>query len=110
MYSAPWKELGPITFVEENFSWAELPTRTANGLIAAQCLKYGYKNTYSLNLKTFDTATMRSVYTSWGNFLALNPNVNASTILFEVYGEEAVTAVENSDSAYPSRDFENILT
>ncbi|MCJ1460567.1 hypothetical protein MMC28_010949 [Mycoblastus sanguinarius] len=110
VYSAPWKELGPITFVEENFSWAELPTRTANGLIAAQCLKYGYKNTYSLNLKTFDTATMRSVYTSWGNFLALNPNVNASTILFEVYGEEAVTAVENSDSAYPSRDFENILT
>ncbi|KAL8876843.1 MAG: hypothetical protein Q9198_005025 [Flavoplaca austrocitrina] len=98
-WSAPLKQLGPLLFVENIYNWSELPFKTASGLIAAQCLKYGFKNTYSLNLATFDTATMRSVYTSWGNFLAANPNVNASTLLFEVFGQQAVRAAPDKGSA-----------
>ncbi|CAF9942179.1 MAG: hypothetical protein HETSPECPRED_005383 [Heterodermia speciosa] len=109
-WSAPWKALGPLSFVEANFNWSELPFKAANGLIAAQCLKYGFKNTYSVNLKTFNTATMRAVYTSWGNFLAAHPNVNASTILFEVYGQQAVRAAPSDGSAFPNRFVSNILT
>ncbi|KAL8860970.1 MAG: hypothetical protein Q9178_002725 [Gyalolechia marmorata] len=102
-------KLGPVTFVENIYNWSELPFKTASGLIAAQCLKYGYKNTYSLNLATFDTATMRSVYTSWGNFLAAHPNVNASTLLFEVFGQQAVRAAPDKGTAFPNRMFSNIL-
>ncbi|KAL8766522.1 MAG: hypothetical protein Q9209_006738 [Squamulea sp. 1 TL-2023] len=109
-WSAPWKQLGPITYVETMYNWSELPFKTANGLIAAQCLKYGYKNTYSVNLATFNTATMRSVYTSWGTFLAANPNVNASTVLFEVYGQQAVRAAPENGSAFPNRFTSTILT
>ncbi|KAG7001459.1 FAD-linked oxidoreductase OXR1 [Physcia stellaris] len=109
-WSAPWKALGPLTFVEASFNWSELPFKAANGLIAAQCLKYGFKNTYSVNLATFNTATMRAVYTSWGNFLAAHPNVNASTILFEVYGQQAVRAAPSAGSAFPNRATSSILT
>ncbi|KAI4274805.1 MAG: hypothetical protein LQ337_003654 [Flavoplaca oasis] len=104
-WSAPLKQLGPLLFVENIYNWSELPFKTASGLIAAQCLKYGFKNTYSLNLATFDTATMRSVYTSWGNFLAANP----STLLFEVFGQQAVRAAPDKGSAFPNRMFSKIL-
>lgn len=53
---------------------------------------------------------MRAVYTSWGNFLAAHPNVNASTILFEVYGQQAVRAAPSDGSAFPNRFVSNILT
>ncbi|KAL8945215.1 MAG: hypothetical protein Q9211_000256 [Gyalolechia sp. 1 TL-2023] len=108
-WSAPWKQLGPVTFVENIYNWSELSFKTAGGLIAAQCLKYGYKNTYSLNLATFDSTTMRSVYTSWGNFLGAHPNVNASTLLFEVFGQQAVRSAPDKGSAFPNRMFSNIL-
>lgn len=109
-YSAPWKALNPLTFVEANFAWNELPFKAANGLIAAQCLKYGFKNTYSVNLNTFDIPTIRAVYKSWGTFLAANPNVNASTVLFEVYGQEAVRQAPSAGSAFPNRATSAILT
>ncbi|KAL9610448.1 MAG: hypothetical protein Q9167_004846 [Letrouitia subvulpina] len=108
-YSNPWQQLGPTTFVEATFNWADLPSKTANGLIEVQCLKYGYKNTYSVNLKRFDLLTMRSVYHSWSQFLGQHPKVNASTLLFEVFGQKAVQAVPDQSSAYSSRKFENIL-
>ncbi|KAL9035358.1 MAG: hypothetical protein Q9214_006618 [Letrouitia sp. 1 TL-2023] len=108
-YSNPWQQLGPTTFVEASFNWVDLPSQTANGLIEAQCLKYRYKNTYSVNLEQFDIPTMYSVYHSWSDFLGQHPNVNASTLLFEVYGQKAVHGVPDPSSAYSSRRFENVL-
>ncbi|KAL8748184.1 MAG: hypothetical protein Q9190_000003 [Brigantiaea leucoxantha] len=108
-YSDPWKNLGPHQFVEANYNWAELPSKTAKGFIAAQCAEYGYKNTYSVNLQHFDIPTARSVFDSWKQFLGQHPNVNASTLLFEVFGQKAIEAVPDISTAYPSRHQENIL-
>ncbi|KAL8783314.1 MAG: hypothetical protein Q9195_009422, partial [Heterodermia aff. obscurata] len=109
-WSTPWKALGPLTFTERTIPWSELPFKAGNGLIAAQCLKYGYKNTYSLNLPTFHPPTLRSVYTSWTHFLATHPNANASTVLFEVYGQQGVRSFPAASSAFPNRFVSDILT
>ncbi|KAI9674806.1 MAG: hypothetical protein M1817_001710 [Caeruleum heppii] len=106
----PWRDLEPVVLTEANFTWAELPYRTGNGLIAAWCEKGGFKHTYSNNIRVFNTQTMRNVYTSWGNFLEANPNMNRTVFLFEVYGQQAVRAVTERSTAYPHRRVANALS
>lgn len=108
-YSQPWKDLGPINFVENDYTWRDLPYLSAQGLLAAQCSKNEYKNTYSLNLKHFNTTIMRQVFTSWSTFLAANPNINKTIVLFEVYGQSGVRAYPDDSAAYPGRHVTNIL-
>ena len=71
VYSAPWIALEPLSYNETNYNWSEFPAATGNGIINAQCLKYGYKNSYSLSYNTYDIPTIRNVWNQWAEFVTV---------------------------------------
>ncbi|SLM38140.1 FAD-binding, type 2 [Lasallia pustulata] len=109
IWSAPWKQLGPIKFVEANFRWDELLYKSANGLIAAQCGQNGFKSTYSLNMAHFNVTTIQELVTSYTDFVHTNPSANQSILNLEVYSGHGVRAVPSNRTAYANRQFTNIM-
>lgn len=90
-------------------TWQDLPSKTEGGSKNMDCLDFGYKNIYSLNLKLFDIATMRKIYNSFGQLIQKYPDANASTIIFEVYSQEKLQAIPLDGSAFPGRFTMNIM-
>jgi fumiquinazoline A oxidase len=90
-------------------TWPELPYKSAGGSIAAACARGKKQNTYTLNLRTFDVATVRKVYSDFGNFVKVNQQAASSLLLFEIFPAKGVDAMAANSAAYPNRGKENIL-
>jgi Berberine and berberine like len=90
-------------------AWPELAYEAAGGSIAAVCAHGRRQNIYTLNLKTFDAATMRKIYSDFGDFIQTNPTGASSVLVFQAFGQQGVDAVSVNTSAYPNRGHVNIL-
>lgn len=90
-------------------TWPELDYQAAGGSIAAVCARGRRQDIYNLNLKTFDIATMRKIYSNFGDFIQTNPKAGSSVLVFEAFGQEKVDCVPATSSAYANRGHANVL-
>jgi FAD/FMN-containing dehydrogenase len=60
-------------------------------------------------MKTFDAATMRKIYSDFGDFVQTNPKAAFSALVFQAFGQQGVDAVPANSSAYANRGHVNIL-
>ncbi|KAI0966723.1 FAD binding domain-containing protein [Xylaria arbuscula] len=90
-------------------SFADLDSTAAGGAITAACTKGFRQNTYTANLKALDVITMRNLYNSYARLITANPLAANSLILFEVFGQQGITAKPSDTSAYANRGRENAL-
>lgn len=56
-----------------------------------------------------NVTTMRGLVTSYTDFVHANPSANQTIMNLEVYSGEAVRAVPDNSTAYPNRQFTNII-
>lgn len=109
-YISQYAALGPISFTEDMFTWAELGHKAAGGLIAAGCNKDRLRSAHTLNQARFDVPTMRAGFDAWANFTKIHTNLAPwSGQLWEVFGTQGVKAHPADSTAYPNRDHVEIL-
>jgi fumiquinazoline A oxidase len=90
-------------------TWLELAYEAAGGSIAAVCARGRRQNIFTLNLKTFDAATMRKIYSDFRDFIQTSPKAASSVLVFQAFGQPRVDAVPANSSAYANRGHVNIL-
>ncbi|KAK0637043.1 hypothetical protein B0T17DRAFT_504425 [Bombardia bombarda] len=64
---------------------------------------------YTINTKQIDIPQIRQIYNSYSDFVAANPLAAATTVLWEVFAQQAVSAQNPAQTAYPNRKHVNIL-
>jgi FAD/FMN-containing dehydrogenase len=109
MYSSLFNSTGLLSLDESMVTWPELSYEAERGAIAAVCARGRRQNIYTLNMKTFDAATMRKIYSNFGTFIRTNAKAASSVLAFQAFGQQGVDAVPATSSAYANRGHVNIL-
>ncbi|KAI3328353.1 hypothetical protein F4824DRAFT_493233 [Ustulina deusta] len=89
--------------------WSQLDFVASNGTISAACKKGLRQNTYSASLRAFDPSTFVQLYAAYSLFIAANPAASPSSMVFEIFGQEAVSSRASISSAFPHRGENNVL-
>ncbi|RYO83505.1 hypothetical protein DL766_004969 [Monosporascus sp. MC13-8B] len=66
-------------------------------------------NVYTANAKLFDIPLTREVYSAYVDFVRDNPLAARSTVLYEIFAQQAMRAQNASETAYPNRNHADIL-
>ncbi|RYP12603.1 hypothetical protein DL765_007234 [Monosporascus sp. GIB2] len=66
-------------------------------------------NVYTANAKLFDIPLTREVYSAYVDFDRDNPLAARSTVLYEIFAQQALKAQNASETAYPNRHHADIL-
>ncbi len=109
IYTTQYQALKPVTFSENTYPWSKLDYDAAGGTIASSCVKGFKRTTYSMNLAYFNLTTIREGLDSFSLFVKSHPSTAMSGIIFEVFGQQRVLAVDSDASAYPHRKQDAIL-
>ncbi|KAI5855067.1 hypothetical protein GGS23DRAFT_618979 [Durotheca rogersii] len=98
--------------------WDELSDVAVGGFIDVACsgdntgdvdVENLKVNVYTANLKQIDVPQTRQVYNAYKNFIRKNPAASSSTVLYEVFSQEAVKAAKDADTSYGNRNQANVL-
>ncbi|KAI0017590.1 FAD binding domain-containing protein [Xylariomycetidae sp. FL0641] len=90
-------------------AWDQLAHVAANGMIDLACTEGLSYNVYTANLATFDLAQQQDIFDSYRAFVAAHPAASASILFYEIFAQQAVTAVPADATAFANRDLGNIL-
>ncbi|KAK5628284.1 hypothetical protein RRF57_003999 [Xylaria bambusicola] len=89
--------------------WSQLDFVASNGTIAAACKKGLRQNTYTASLRAFNLSTFVELYAAYRSFIVANPTASLSSMVFEVFGQQAVDSRASESSAFPHRGKINVL-
>ncbi len=108
-YTTQYQALKPITISENTYPWSKLDYDAAGGTIASSCVKGFKRTTFSMNLAYFNLTTIREALDSFSLFVKSHPSAAMSGVIFEVFGQQGLLAVDSDASAYPHRKQDAIL-
>lgn len=106
-------------FNETTARWDELSDVAVGGFIDVACSETAaltpdapqqQVDVYTANTKRFDIAQTRRIHDSYAAFIAQHPDARSSTVLYEVFAQQAYTRVKDpAATAYADRGRANIL-
>ncbi|RYP28803.1 hypothetical protein DL768_011224 [Monosporascus sp. mg162] len=90
--------------------WEQITHVAAGGMIDHACTQGPHYNVYTANMRQFDVAQQREIYDSYVEFVAANPALVGSLILYEIFGQRAVLEQPAEETSIGNRHLANILT
>ncbi|RYP34669.1 hypothetical protein DL768_011046 [Monosporascus sp. mg162] len=90
--------------------WEQITHVAAGGMIDHACTQGPHYNVYTVNMRQFDVAQQREIYDSYVEFVAANPALVGSLILYEIFGQRGVLEQPAEETSIGNRHLANILT
>ncbi|KAL8652658.1 MAG: hypothetical protein Q9210_002552 [Variospora velana] len=92
-----------ISLNESIIPWIDLNSQSAGGAVLAKCIPGQSHNQYDSITKTVDKATFLELFDSYGSFVAEHPALVNSTVILEIFAQQAINAYPQNFSAFPHR-------
>ncbi|KAI0122400.1 FAD binding domain protein [Daldinia grandis] len=108
-YTAPFRDLRPISTEAAGGSYRDLPAWTGNGNESPPCQKAGLKNIrFPIDIESYHIPSQRKAYNLFASATQETPAFNNSLFLFEGYSLQGVQSIPSESTAYPFRG-DNLL-
>ncbi|KAL8919933.1 MAG: hypothetical protein Q9172_004726 [Xanthocarpia lactea] len=88
---------------ESVIPWVDLNSQSGGGVALAKCIPGQSHNQYDSITKTVDKAAFRELFDSYGSFVAEHPALVNSTVIIEIFAQQAIAAYPQNFSAFPHR-------
>ena len=93
-----------LSLAESMIPWAELPTKSALGLISASCAEGPRYNIWSVITRTLDPQIFAEFTDAFEQFMQDHPPTNGSLLMVETFPVQGVEALPDDYSAFPHRN------
>ncbi|KAL2802543.1 FAD-binding domain-containing protein [Aspergillus granulosus] len=103
-YLAPFDELSPLSIVDGNVPFPQVPDIQGTGIYNATCAKGFSRITGPAGLQVYNITTQRQIYELFNRNINAYPELNASGVVMEGYSVAGVRRIAADSSAYPLRD------
>jgi len=103
-YIIPFTNIPQMFNQSASTTYDQIFTTSAADENSPQCIDNQYRNLFSVHMDTYDPVAMQGVYNTW-NTLLTEPDFSNGNIFFESYGNQAVVAVADANTAVPGRKF-----
>ncbi|CCX32721.1 Similar to 6-hydroxy-D-nicotine oxidase; acc. no. P08159 [Pyronema omphalodes CBS 100304] len=104
---APFLALGPKSVMNQTVPFPQVATAMGIGLNNGFCVKSGTRRGhFSTQIKKFNIPEMEGIKAFYDETLKTYPQFNASSMVWEMYPQQAFKAVPADESAYPHRDLD----
>ncbi|KAI5820545.1 hypothetical protein BZA77DRAFT_301038 [Pyronema omphalodes] len=104
---APFLALGPKSIMNQSVPFPQVATAMGIGLNNGFCVKSGTRRGhFSTQIKKFNLAEMEGIKAFYDDTLRIYPQFNSSSMVWEMYPQQAFKAVPAHESAYPHRDLD----
>jgi hypothetical protein len=103
-YLAPFDELNPLSIVDGNVPFPQVPDIQGTGIYNATCAKGFSRITGPAGLQVYNITTQRQIYELFNRNINAHPELNASGVVMEGYSVAGVRRIAADSSAYPLRD------
>ncbi|RBR19352.1 hypothetical protein FVER53590_08427 [Fusarium verticillioides] len=84
--------------------WNRLVENTFAGAAVTVCEPNTNRNLYTLSMKNYSASTWEAVASKLVTFYARFPHARSSSLLYEFFPNQAMTAIPLEDTAFPRRD------
>ena len=99
-----------ISLNETLVPWDELAHYVANGMIDDACIDGPSTNLYGASTANFDVANTRRLFDNYVDFVHNNPLAATTLVFNEIFGQQAVQAQPEEETAVGNRPHMAVLT
>ena len=92
-----------VSLNESIIPWVDLNSKSGGGAVLAKCIPGQSHNQYDSITKVVDKATFHELFDSYGSFVAEHPALVNSTVILEIFAQQAISAYPLDFSAFPHR-------